>query len=54
MIVAYIEKYENFEQFFENAIKKQNNTKNSKNLFRLIDIEYFTSVFSFNVINMTT
>ena len=34
--------YDDFGEFLENAIKKQTSVKNSKNLFRLADIEYFT------------
>ena len=37
------ESYDDFENFLKNVIKKQTNVNNSKNLFRLINIKYFTS-----------
>ena len=37
------ESYDDFENFLKSVIKKQTNVNDSKNLFRLIDIKYFTS-----------
>jgi transposase len=39
----YTIEYERFEQFLRNAVKEQNiKLKNSKNLFKKIEIQYFT------------
>jgi hypothetical protein len=40
---SYTAEYDDFEQFLQNAIKDQNTRlKNSKNLFRLTEIQYLT------------
>jgi transposase len=46
--ISYIDDYEKFEKFLRNAVKVQNELKNSRNLFRMIDIQYLTV----NVINI--
>jgi transposase len=43
LMKSYTTEYDDFEQFLQNAIKDQNTKlKNSKNLFKLIEIQYFT------------
>jgi transposase len=43
LVKFYTAEYDDFEQFLKNAIKDQNiRLKNSKNLFRLTEIQYFT------------
>jgi predicted naringenin-chalcone synthase len=40
---SYTAEYDDFEQFLQYAIKDQNiKLRNSKNLFRLIEIQYLT------------
>jgi transposase len=40
---SYTAEYDDFEQFLQNAIKNQNiKLRNSKNLFKLIEIQYLT------------
>jgi hypothetical protein len=40
---SYTAEYNDFERFLQNAIKDQNiKLKNSRNLFRLTEIQYFT------------
>jgi hypothetical protein len=40
---SYTTEYDDFEQFLQDAIKDQNiRLRNSKNLFRLTEIQYFT------------
>jgi hypothetical protein len=40
---SYTIEYDDFEQFLQNTIKDQNiKLKNSRNLFKLIEIQYFT------------
>jgi hypothetical protein len=40
---SYTVEYDDFEQFLQDAIKDQNiKLRNSKNLFKLTEIQYFT------------
>ena len=41
-LVTSYEKCDGFEIFFENVVMKQKRVNDFENLFRLIDIEYFT------------
>ncbi len=41
---SYTAEYDDFEQFLQDAIKDQNiRLSDSKNLFKLIEIQYFTA-----------
>jgi transposase len=43
LVKSYTAEYDDFEQFLQDAIKDQNiKLRNSKNLFRLTEIQYFT------------
>jgi transposase len=44
LMKSYTAEYDDFEQFLQDAIKDQNiRLSDSKNLFKLIEIQYFTA-----------